>query len=198
LPGGYLARARLNRGTRSHVHRTPHPWHRTSIFGDGWRRRLDRNQRAKFGYLLKAHTTAGRVTAKGEWVGLALLKHLGADGRCDPSHATSAANARGIEPSTVNDALKAMRRCGLVTWQQRLVRAGQRVRQTSNAYALLPVAASVRCDLESSAQTSLVDLSTRLPSVPIDPNSSIERALRLLGASIEERLLTKDGGAAMA
>lgn len=171
------------------------PWHRTSIFGDGPRRRLDREQRARFGYLLKAHTTAGRITAKGEWVGRALLKHLGADGRCDPSHATLATSARGIEPSTVNDALKAMRRCGLVTWQQRLVRADQRVRQTSNAYVLLPVAASVRCDLESPAQTSLVDKSTRLSSVPIDPNSSIERALRLLGAAIEGRLPTRDGEA---
>jgi hypothetical protein len=143
----------------------PHPWHRGSLFGGGPRRRLDRNERARFRYLLKAHTTAGRITPKGEWTGEALLKRVGVDGRCDPSHATRAAAARGIDPSTVRDALKAMHRCGLVTWQRRIVREGEQVEQTSNAYVLLPALMAVRCDMESPRPTGLVDISTRLASV---------------------------------
>jgi hypothetical protein len=35
--------------------------------------------------LLRAHARTGRITPKAEWVGLALLKRLGADGQCDPT-----------------------------------------------------------------------------------------------------------------
>lgn len=158
----------------------PRPWHRGSLFGDGPRRRLDRNQRARFRYLLKAHTTARRITPCGEWVGEALLKHVGVDGRCDPSHATLATDARGVDPSTVRDALKDMYACGLVTWQRRLVRLGERVEQTSNAYELLPTLTpsmpAIRCDRERPRETGLVDKSTRLPSVRPPSDDEIREA----------------------
>jgi hypothetical protein len=176
----------------------PRPWHRGSLFGDGPRRRLDRNQRARFRFLLKAHTTAGRITPKGEWTGEALLRHLGATGQCDPSHATLAANARGIDPSTVRDALKDMHACGLVTWQRRIVRIGERVEQTSNAYELLPALTpslfADRCDRESPRATGLIDKSIRLPSVLQPPAAEIAAAQAALAQRrrvIEERLLTR-------
>jgi len=55
----------------------PRPWHRGSVFGVGPRRPLDREQRARFRFLLLAHARAGRLSPKAQWVGEALLKRLG-------------------------------------------------------------------------------------------------------------------------
>jgi hypothetical protein len=38
-------------------------WRKNSIFGDGPRVRLDRNGRARFRFLARAHRDAGRLTA---------------------------------------------------------------------------------------------------------------------------------------
>lgn len=114
----------------------PRPWHRGSLFGAGPRRPLDRNQRARFRYLLDAHRRGGRLTPNAMLVGAALLRRLGEDGRCDPAHATLASDA-GCGERTVRRALAVMRGLGLVFWQMRLVRAGWRAEQTSNAYGLL-------------------------------------------------------------
>jgi hypothetical protein len=46
---------------------------------------LDRERRARFRFLLRAHARAGRITPKTEWVSLALLKRLGEDDQCDPT-----------------------------------------------------------------------------------------------------------------
>ena len=43
----------------------PRPWHRGSIFGDGPRRALDRDQRARFRFLLAAHYRANVLRALG-------------------------------------------------------------------------------------------------------------------------------------
>jgi hypothetical protein len=122
---------------------TPHPrpWHRGSVFGDGLRRPLDRNQRARFRFLVDAHHRTGRITRAHRDVGLALLKRHGVDGRCDPAHATLAADADCSE-RTVRRATTAMRDVGLLRWQTRLVRAGWRAEQTSNAYELVPALAA--------------------------------------------------------
>jgi hypothetical protein len=121
---------------------TPHPrpWRKHSVFGDGRRRRLDREQRARFRFLARAHARAGRLPAKQEWVALALPKRLGEDGRCDPCrHDTLAADA-GCSARTARRALACMKGLGLVRWQTRLVRAGWRAEQTSNAYEMVPAA----------------------------------------------------------
>jgi len=78
----------------------PRPWHRGSVFGPGPRRPLDRNQRARFRYLLALHARENRISSKCEKVGLALLKRHGPDGRCDPTQATLAADA-GCKERTV-------------------------------------------------------------------------------------------------
>src|SRR5690348_12354056 len=120
----------------------PRPWRRGSLFGPGPRRPLTRDERARFRFLLRAHARAGRLTPRGEWIGLALLKRLGVDGRCDPAHATLAGDTDCGE-RTVRRALVLMRALGLLRWQTRLVRAGWRAEQTSNAYELVPSAAAL-------------------------------------------------------
>ena len=91
----------------------------------------------------EAEREAGRLTALHVVVGEKLLRRLGEDGQCDPSHATLAQDAK-CDPSTVLRALKALQAVGLVTWERRLVRCdwpeggpgATRAEQTSNAYEL--------------------------------------------------------------
>src|SRR6185312_842543 len=116
----------------------PH-WHRDSLFGPGPRRPLDREQRARFRFLLSAHRRVRRITPLTEHVGEALVRRLSVDGRCDPCHDTLAADV-GCAARTVRRALDALRVLGLVLWQRRIVRTGNRVWQASNAYLLTPAA----------------------------------------------------------
>jgi hypothetical protein len=102
---------------------------------------LDRERRASFRFVLRAHARAGRISAKAEWVGLALLKRLSDAGQCDPSYGTLAADG-GCSVSTARRAAASMRSLGLVGWTMRLVRAGWRAEQTSNAYELVPASAA--------------------------------------------------------
>ncbi len=117
----------------------PRPWHRGSIFGDGSRRSLDREQRARFRYLIRAHRRAGRLTRAALDVGEALLRTLGVSGQCDPAHATIAEDA-GCCSRTVRRAIVVMRALGLLRWVQRIVRCGWAVRQSSSQYELLATA----------------------------------------------------------
>src|SRR5215218_6602457 len=139
---------------RSH----PRPWHRGSVFGDGRRVPLDRERRVRFRFLLSAHRRARQLTPTAELVGTALLKHLGADGQCDPSHATLAADV-GCSARTVGRATASMRDLGLLRWQTRLIRSGWRAEQTSNAYELVPAAGPAmalpvpRCGGQSGRET---------------------------------------------
>jgi len=139
----------------------PRPWRRGSVFGDGRRVPLDRERRARFRFLLSAHRRARRLTPTAELVGSALLKRLGADGQCDPSHATLAADV-GCSARTVGRATASMRDLGLLRWDQRLIRTDWRAEQTSNAYELVPAAAPTaalplpRCGGQSVRETPKV------------------------------------------
>ena len=121
----------------------PRPWRRGSVFGDGPRRPLSADERRIWAARIKAERRAGRLTLMHVEVGEALLRRLGEDGRCDPSHATLAEDA-GCNPSTVLRALKALQRVGLLTWERRVVRCAwpegghgaTRAEQISNAYEL--------------------------------------------------------------
>lgn len=106
----------------------PHPWRRDSLFGDGPRRRLDREQRARFRFLLNAHRRARRISPLGEQIGSAMVRRLGVDGQLDPAHETIAGDV-GCCSRTVRRALEALKALGLVIWQRRLVRAGWRTEQ---------------------------------------------------------------------
>jgi hypothetical protein len=116
----------------------PRPWHRGSEYGPGLRRLLDREQRARFRYLLHAHHRTGRLSRASRDVGEALVRRLGADGRLDPAHTTLAEDA-ACSARTVRRAAVTMRNLGLLRWQTRLVRVGWRAEQTSNSYELVPM-----------------------------------------------------------
>jgi hypothetical protein len=116
---------------RSTTH--PKPWHKGSIFGDGPRVPLDRERKARARFLIREHRRAKRIT--GDWVlvGEYLVSAVGKDGRCDPAKATIA-EATGCDERTVTRALDALRILGVLSWVRRIVRAGWRSVQTSNAY----------------------------------------------------------------
>jgi hypothetical protein len=122
----------------------PRPWHRGSEFGDGLRWPLDREQRCVWRVRLDLARRAGRITALHALIGFALLRRLGQDGRCEPSHDTLAADA-GCCPRTVRTALAALFELGMLKWINRLIRVGSRTEQTSNAYTLIvaPVVAFI-------------------------------------------------------
>jgi hypothetical protein len=54
----------------------PRPYHAGSLFGDGPRRPLDREQRARFRFVLTAHRRARRLTPHAELIGNALVGSL--------------------------------------------------------------------------------------------------------------------------
>ena len=113
-------------------------WHKASIFGPGPRQPLDREQRARFRFLCRAHRGANRLTANDVAVAEVLVSALGDDSQLDPSHATIAQRAL-VHIATVKRALARLQRLGLVSWVRRLVRGpdtGWRAEQTSNAYVL--------------------------------------------------------------
>jgi hypothetical protein len=172
------------------------PWHRGSIFGDGPRRALDREQRARFRFLLNAHRRARRLTPLSEVIGNALVRRLGVDGQCDPSHDTIASDA-GCCARTVRRALEAMRVLGLVVWQRRIVRDGWRVEQTSNAYLLAPVATpnppAIRAP-RTGGQTGRQTLQSVLPPASPADVAAAQAALAQRRAAIEGRLLTRGSG----
>jgi hypothetical protein len=94
-----------------------------------------RERRAVWKARVNLHRRARRLTPLFEDIGLAMLHRLGTDGRLDPAHEAIAEDV-GCDARTVRRAIAAFRACGLVIWTTRIVRAGGRAVQTSNAYAL--------------------------------------------------------------
>lgn len=127
--------------TRDH----PNPWHREAQHGEPSRRPLSPDERQWFRDALDDAHDAGRITRNHIAVGCKLLRHLGSDGQCNPSHETLAGDAK-VGLTTVKEALGRLEALGLVTWTQCLAlveapEAGVKVRrpvQTSNAYCLHP------------------------------------------------------------
>ena len=173
----------------------PKPWHRGSVFGDGHRRPLDREQRARFRYLLHAWHRGGNLTRAARDVGEALVRRLGTDGRLDPTHATLAADT-SCSDRTVRRATAAMRDLGLLRWQTRLVRAGWRAEQTSNAYELVPTLAAppvfprARCGGHNGRETLKEDISLLLPLPSPAEAAAAQAALAQHRALMEQKLLT--------
>jgi hypothetical protein len=149
----------------------PRPWHRGSVFGDGHRVPMDREKRAVWKARVEIHRRAGRITDGWSYVALALLRRLGSDGRCDPSHETLSDDS-GESEDTVKKALKALYGLGMVDWLRRLIREGTQVRQTSNSYMLTfgqtSVLPSARCEGDSARGTTKVEIYKGLPKDPTD------------------------------
>ena len=186
-------------GSRALPRPHPRPWHGGSIFGPGPRRRLDRNQRARFRFLLNAHKWAGRLADKTDDVGAALLKRLSGVGRCDPSQATLA-DVAGCEERTVRRAITSMRDLGLLRWERRLVRNGWRCEQTSNAYELVPTAHHLQvphCGGQNVRETGFLDESRKPNSAVVAAPDDVAAALAALArrrAVVEARLALNGSG----
>ena len=172
----------------------PRPWHRDSVFGDGPRVPMCRERRAVWKARIEIHRRAGRITDGESYVGLALLKRLGQDGRCDPSHQTLADDS-GESISTVQRALKAFFACGMVSWIRRLVRDGWRACQTSNAYLLTlgktPEIPIKRCDCQTDRETRQDRVFSVQPAATPAEIATAQAALAERRRAIEARLLTK-------
>jgi hypothetical protein len=115
----------------------PRPWHRGSTFTPGPRRVLSIGERCLWLARLEHAFATSQLTASQYLVGRALLQLLGEDGRLDPGHAYLGEIAR-CSRRTVQRALERLQEIGLVRWTRRLVRAGWRAEQASNAYELVP------------------------------------------------------------
>jgi hypothetical protein len=172
----------------------PRPWRRESLFGPGLRRPLNREQRARFRYLLIAHRRSGRLTPLAELVGNALVRRLGVDGQCDPAHETMAADV-GCSSRTVRRSLAALKAVGLVMWQCRVVRDGWRCAQTSNAYLLalsevrtLPVILAPHCGGQSGRQTQRIEIHPLQQATTAEIQAA-QAVLAQRRAVIETRLL---------
>lgn len=150
----------------------PRPYHRNSVFGEGPRRPLDRNTRARWRCRLHCHARAGQVTRAERDALSELADHLSHSGRCDPSHARLADCSR-TSVSTVQRALAAGRDLGLLDWQRRIVRAGWRAEQTSNAYVLIdpitppPALPAVRAPLKAKILESDSSVSLTVAALPV-------------------------------
>jgi len=163
----------------------PRPWHRGSLFGDGPRRFFGADERRAWLARAEGERRAGRLTALHVDVGRALLMRLGENGRCDPAHATVAADA-GCGERTVRRALAGLREAGMLAWEQRVVRrpwpaggaGATRAEQTSNAYVFLlptgPIAAPVlrpmqfrmpNCGGQVGRETPLKIIPTEIPTL---------------------------------
>jgi hypothetical protein len=142
-------------------------WRQDSEFGEGERVALDREQRAVIRARLhmKAHRGPGRLTANAVAIGERLLGMLGPKGALFPAVATLA-KLQGISASTVSLALKRLKQGGFLNWTRRLVRVGNRVRQTSNAYAF-------RCDI-GTRQPVLFPLILSVPLMERDARARAE------------------------
>jgi DNA-binding MarR family transcriptional regulator len=151
-------------------------------FGDGPRVPLDREQQARFRAKLKfkCFRQVKRLTITGVAVAEIMLDMQGKDGRLDPSIKTLAARA-GVDPSTVVRALHRLRECGFVTWVQRLVRRGNRVERTSNAYVLI-MPETPNLHFKQRVFSHLKPTSSRLPSRPREDERARENAARQLDA----------------
>ena len=156
----------------------PRPWRADSVFGEGPRLPMDQDRRAVWHARIELHRRAGNLTDGMAYVARALLKRLGQDGQCDPSHETLAADS-GESVSTVKRALRALLALGMVSWVRRLVRAGWRCAQTSNQYLLsLGKAPEIRgadCDAQNERETPNCNKERKVQSGTV---SNIARATR--------------------
>lgn len=171
-------------------------WRKDSEFGEGERVPLDREQKAvaRARLHMSAFRGPGRLTANAVAIGKRLLDMLGKDGALFPSIATLA-ELEGIKStSTVVLALKRLRQLGFLAWTRRLVRAGNHVRQTSNAYRFCCDGGSQQGALQSSIVPKQKGSGGAAPASLTDREAvaGAARAMRLCGWHAQADQLERD------
>ena len=179
-------------------------------FGPGRAVPLDRNAKARIVVYARAWDRLHRQPGqRGGALGRATLDvlqallwvfHNARSGVCFPSY--EIAEKAGCARSTVAEAIKALEFAGVLTWQNRITRIRERCRdlfggdgwrwrviRTSNAYVFRDPQAAVSAGLPSKSDhrtgTPDQEISKPIPAPAIDPDSSLERALRRFGAAME-------------
>jgi hypothetical protein len=186
---------------------------REKVFGPGRAMPLDRNQKARIMAYARAWTARhrqpgqhkGPITRAFLDVLQALLWgfHNSRTGCCFPSYERIAERAECAR-STVAEGLRVLEWAGVLTWQHRVTRVRERCRdlfghdgwrwrviRTSNAYTFRdpkPQLSGVPASKsENRTGTLNQGFSFLIQASARDPNCPLERALRRLGASIEEK-----------
>lgn len=167
-------------------------FHKQCTLTTGRRAPRSRRQILTFERAALAHRRAGRLSADHFQALMALPTWLNLrGGRCDPSHATIAARA-GVCVKTVQRALAAAKRIGLVTWDQRATRRDGETVQITNQYVLLPGLASPTdappVDRPPQQQPITDIRESRICCS--DSSSPLERALASLGRAIAQKEAT--------
>ena len=189
---------------------------REKVFGPGRAVPLDRNAKARIVAYARAwgarHRQPGQHRGPITRAFLEVLEallwgfHNSRSGCCFPSYESIAAKAECAR-STVAEALKVLEWAGVLTWVHRIARIQVRERdlfgrwasrwrviRTSNAYVFrdpAPCVAGVpACKSEIRSGTQNQEILIPVPAPAADLDSPLERALRRLGGTIEERLLT--------
>lgn len=116
---------------------------RAKTYGYGYSVPADRNEKNRITFFANAYNARARQSGQHigplTWATLRVLHallwefHNAKSGRCFPSYESIAAKARCAR-STVHRAIGALEKAGILTWQQRIVRHGNRVLRTSNTY----------------------------------------------------------------
>lgn len=154
----------------------PNKWRRDSIFGPGRRIPLDREAKAQIRAKLKSARRPGWLTQTGWRIGEYLVRTIGADGQLDPSVETIRIACQ-CGRSAVFVALKMLKGLGFLAWENRIVRNGWRVDQTSNAYVLSAP------DRESGYRTGVsLRILKKERSAPMTDQDAYKNAARMLAA----------------
>jgi Helix-turn-helix domain len=189
---------------------------REKLFGPGRALPLDRNAKARIMAYAKAwgarHKEPGQHRGPITRAFLEVLEallwgfHNARSGCCFPSYETIAEKAECAR-SVVAEALKVLELAGVLTWENRIARIQVRERdlfgrwasrwrviRTSNAYVfrdpqqrLQGVPASKS---ENRPGTLYQEFLSSASAPPVDPDSSLERALARFATAIEARLLS--------
>lgn len=167
-------------------------WIRTSQFGTGPRVPMARNDLDLYRAKLVLMRRPGGISSGVRDVGEALSRMIGRDGRLNPTIEHIAAAARQ-SVSTVKRALATLRRCGFVSWVNRIVRvndSGWKVAQTSNAYVLtIPsgegqIALQVNTKILRKKASGWFGSQATLKGIDQEAHENAARCLRLLGMPI--------------
>jgi hypothetical protein len=189
---------------------------REKVFGPGRAVPLDRNAKARIQVFARGYTARNRQA--GQHIGPltrafldvleALLRgfHNSSSGACFPSYEAIAAKA-DCHRDTVCEAIKALEWAGVLTWQHRIVRVHERVRDLFGRWTLVSrVLRSSNAYVFNDPKPAPnfptgTQLRNNMPSVAaplVDPTSPLERALASFGAAIAAKKAASDGGQAVA